>query len=151
MKKHHTKPVQFCLIIDNFRVEYMGKKHVEHLKQILEQQYKVLTDWSGTKYVRLTLDWDYGKREVHLAIQGYVQKSLTWFKHPQPQKPQHQLYSMLPQNISRKENWMNQKTQTLILKRKETKFIQEVTGTFLFKPGPLTAQCAQPLVQLHQN
>ena len=40
-------------------------------------------DWSGAEYVGLTLEWDCGKREVHLAMPGDIQKALIWFKHLQ--------------------------------------------------------------------
>ena len=63
------------------------KKHAEHLKSILEQNYNVSIGWSGTKYVGLTLGWDYGKREVHLEMLTNVLKALTRFQHPQPRKP----------------------------------------------------------------
>ena len=56
MWKHHTLPVQFCLIINDFGVKYMGKEHMKHLKRIIEQCNKVWMDWSETKYVELTLD-----------------------------------------------------------------------------------------------
>ena len=46
--KHHTQPVQFCFVVDDFGVKYMGKEHAKH-KRIIEQHYKVSMDWSGTK------------------------------------------------------------------------------------------------------
>ena len=57
----------------------MRNEHAEHLKRIIKQHYEVLIDWGGTKYVRLTLGCDYGKKEVHLAMQGCVQKAPMWF------------------------------------------------------------------------
>ena len=64
-------------------VKYVENEHVEHLKSILEQNYEISMDWSGTKYVELTLGWDYVKQEVHLAMPKYVQR---------PRKTQHQPY-----------------------------------------------------------
>ena len=32
MQKHHTRLVEFCLIIDDFKVNYVGKGQTEHLK-----------------------------------------------------------------------------------------------------------------------
>ena len=33
--RHKWQPIQFCLIVDDFRVEYVGKKHADHLETIL--------------------------------------------------------------------------------------------------------------------
>ena len=49
------RPIQFCLVVDNFGVKYSGKEQVLHLKMILEQHYKLSTDWTGKKCVRLQL------------------------------------------------------------------------------------------------
>ena len=59
-----------------FRGKYVGGEHVLHLKQTLEENYKVTTEWSGTMYIGITLDWDYRRRQVHLSLTGYTDKSL---------------------------------------------------------------------------
>ena len=38
---HKWRPVQFTLVIDDFGVKYVGKEHALHLKQTLEENYKV--------------------------------------------------------------------------------------------------------------
>jgi hypothetical protein len=45
--KHEWRPVQFTLVVDNFGVKYVGKEHALHLKQALEQDYTVTTEWKG--------------------------------------------------------------------------------------------------------
>jgi hypothetical protein len=35
--RHDTHPIQFTLVIDDFGVKYVGKKHALHLKHILEE------------------------------------------------------------------------------------------------------------------
>ena len=37
--RHKWRPIQFCLIVDDFGVEYFGKHHVDHLAKI----YKNIT------------------------------------------------------------------------------------------------------------
>ena len=44
---HKWRPVQFTLVVNNFRVKYVGKTHALHLKQTLEENYKVTLDWDG--------------------------------------------------------------------------------------------------------
>jgi hypothetical protein len=46
--KHDTRPIQFTLVVDDFGVKYVGKEHAQHLKNTLEQHYKLTCDWPGT-------------------------------------------------------------------------------------------------------
>ena len=79
--KHEWLPVQFTLVVDDFGVKYVGEEHVLHLKQTLEEDYTVTTEWEGKRYIEITLDWDYKRRQVHLSMQNYVAKALTQFQH----------------------------------------------------------------------
>ena len=56
--KHKTRPIVFALWVDDFGVMYVDIKDALHLKTSLEKKYKVSTEWSGNKYVGLTLAWD---------------------------------------------------------------------------------------------
>ena len=42
---------------------------------MLRQDYKIEEDWEGTRYLGITLDWDYTKCKVHLSMPGYVEKA----------------------------------------------------------------------------
>ena len=57
--KHDTRPIQFTLVDDDFGVKYVGEEHAQHLKNTLEAHYKLTCDWTGTRYIGITLDWDY--------------------------------------------------------------------------------------------
>ena len=54
--KHEWRLVQFTLVIDNFGVKYVGEKHALHLKQTLEENYKVTTVCGVTRNIGITLD-----------------------------------------------------------------------------------------------
>jgi hypothetical protein len=62
---HDTHPV-----VDDFGIKYVGHEHADHLIQCLQSIYEITTDWSGTKYCGLTLDWDYQAHTVHLSMPG---------------------------------------------------------------------------------
>ena len=85
---HESRPIAFALWVDNFGVKYNNLRDVEHLKLALEDQYQVSMDWSGKKYVGLTLNWDYKRRRVTLSMPGYVQNALWEFQHPVPKRGQ---------------------------------------------------------------
>ena len=79
--KHKTRPIQFCLTVDDFGVKYVGKEHTEHLLKVLQENYKVTSDWTGNRYIGIHMHWDYDNHKVHLFMPGYVKKALTIFRH----------------------------------------------------------------------
>ena len=57
--RHHTQPITFCLMVDDFGVKKEGPENTQHLHIILSEAYKITTDWTGRKHIGLTLEWDY--------------------------------------------------------------------------------------------
>jgi hypothetical protein len=78
------------------------------------------------------MDWDYENREVHVSIPGYVGNALKRFKHTTPEKPQHQPYPHNPKQYGQKQQFSEPEDKSPPLGKEDKKFIQEVTGTFLF-------------------
>ncbi len=79
--QHDTRPIQFTLVVDNFGVKYVGEEHAMHLKKVLKLLYKLTCNWTGTRYIGITSDWDYKKRQVHLSMPNYIKKTLKQFQH----------------------------------------------------------------------
>jgi hypothetical protein len=126
---HHSKhPIQFILTVDDFRCD-----HVEHLLNIIKKDYKELTvDWTGTKYIGLTLDWDYQGGKVHFSMSGFVEKTLERFQHPEPVKPQNQPHPHIrPPNYGATQYATNE-DPTPPVGPEQKKFIQQVSGTFMY-------------------
>jgi hypothetical protein len=73
---HTTRPISFTLVVDDFRVKYVGKENAMHLISFLKQHYEISEDWTGSKYIGITFDWDYHHRQVHLSMLGYIEKAL---------------------------------------------------------------------------
>ena len=96
---HQWRPIQFTLVVDDFGVKYVGKEHADHLMDIIRKHYKMTEDWKGEKYIGLTLDWDYERREVHLSMPGYVAKGRKRFHHPMPRRRQDSPYPCTPPQI----------------------------------------------------
>ena len=57
--KHKLRPVQFTLVVNDFRVKYVGEEHTMHLDKVPEEKYTITTEWEGRSYIGTTLDWDY--------------------------------------------------------------------------------------------
>jgi hypothetical protein len=85
---HDWGPISFNLVVNNFGVKYINKYNVDHLMSILKQDYKINTNWEGTRYLRLSLNRDYKMHKVHISMPGYIKNALIRFGHKLPNKPQ---------------------------------------------------------------
>jgi hypothetical protein len=81
---HKTRPISSTLVVDDFAVKYVGKKHVEHLQNALLRTYELTTDWTVMVYSGMTLKWDYDKRTCDISMPGYVSNILSKFQHDSP-------------------------------------------------------------------
>jgi hypothetical protein len=88
---HPTRDIKFTLVVDDFGVKYSDKKDVEFLISILKPAYNLHIDWSGSKYLGITLDWDYTSAicNVSLSLPGYVSKGLQALDFVSSTKPVH--------------------------------------------------------------
>ena len=84
---HDWRLICFSLYVDDFGIKYVVKQHAEHLMVVLQDQYKILSDWKGKRYLGLNIDWEYENRILHLLILGFLAESLTIFLHKHPRKP----------------------------------------------------------------
>ena len=80
------------ILLHDFSIECVGKEHALHLLKTLEVDYKITTDWEGTKFAGIDLAWDYHARNAHwtcrIYMKGYIAKILLKYGYPIPKKPQ---------------------------------------------------------------
>lgn len=129
---HEWRPIQFTLVVDDFGVKYVGKEHAEHLQAVIAKYYKMSTNWTGTRYIGITLDWDYANKKVHLSMPGYVAKALKQFQHHKPSTPQHAPFPCAPIKYGAKKQYAKTESTAAPLNKKDKKFVQKVCGKFLF-------------------
>jgi hypothetical protein len=130
--KHEWRPISFTLVVDDFGVKYVGKEHAEHLVSVLKEYYGIDTDWEGTRYVGLTIDWDYIGRKVHLSMPGYIEKALLRFAHPPPNKPQHQPHPSADKKYGETIQYAKTPDDSPLLPQTDKTYIQGVLGTLLY-------------------
>ena len=130
--KHDWRPISFTLVVDDFGVKYINETDVNHLIQALKQDYEIEEDWEGTRYLGITLDWDYKKREVHLSMPGYVERALARFGHLIPKIPQHQPHKHTVPTYGATIQYAKDRDVTNLLSKEDKKYIQQVLGTFLY-------------------
>ena len=100
--RHKWRPVTFVLIVDDFGIQYVQKRHADHLLEALQQDYKVTTDWTGTKFAGIDIEWDYKKRTCRLSMKGYIDEMLLKYNHPRPRKPQHAPHAHRETRVNRR-------------------------------------------------
>ena len=97
---HHTRPITFALVVDDFGVKHVGEKHAQHLHDILAANYEgVHEDWTGEKFCRITLKWDYNRHTCELSMPGYILEVLRQFYHPLSSYPELAPHKYAPQNF----------------------------------------------------
>eukprot|EP00804_Cyclotella_cryptica_P006175 CCRYP_015258-RB/>CCRYP_015258-RB protein AED:0.28 eAED:0.28 QI:0/0/0/1/1/1/3/0/731 len=128
--KHDWRPISFALCVDNFGVKYVRREHADHLLKTLNTFYQTSQDLNETRYLGLTIAWDYTKRRD----QPYPHTAPTYgaaqqYTHPPDTSPP--------------------------LRKPDALFIKEVIGVFLYYAravdctmlaalGSLAAQQANP-------
>jgi hypothetical protein len=85
--KHHTRPISFSLVVDDFGVNNVGREHAEHLMECIKKNYNISSDWNGSAYCGLTLEWDYKNHTVDLSMTGYIKVALYKYQHTAPARP----------------------------------------------------------------
>ena len=57
--RHHAKPIQFMLVVDDIGIKYEKKQDAQDLINALEKNYEVVSvDWGGELFCDIKLEWD---------------------------------------------------------------------------------------------
>jgi hypothetical protein len=142
---HEWCPIAFTLIVDNFGVKYVGEGHAQHLLKMVQKYYKCSFEAEGERYCGLTIKWDYASRKVHLLMPEYVTNALKRFQHPPPLVRQDQPHPHIAKSYGAKEQHANSMDDSPPLDKAGKKFIQEVTGVFLFLARAVNSTMLMPL------
>ena len=130
--KHNTRPITFCLVVDDFGIKYVGRQHADHLIHALEQLYKCSTDWTGSLYCGLTIDWNYQDKYVDISMPKYVAAALHKFQHPAPARPEDAPHAWNQPNYGAKHQYAAAPDTSERLPQTDITRIQQILGTFLY-------------------
>jgi hypothetical protein len=119
-----TQPIQFTLVVDDFGVKYIGKEHAPHLHKVLEAHYKLTCDWTGQRYISITLDWDDKQSQVHLSMPDYVKKALKQFCYEMKHQ-QHSPYPITPIKYEATKQYATPELTAPTLDAQGKRFIQQ--------------------------
>jgi hypothetical protein len=146
--KHEWRPVWFSLVVNNFGVKYIGEEHAQHLLQTVQKYYRCSFEPEGERYCGLTIKWDYLGKKVHIAMPFYLENSLKRFQHPPPIVPQDQPHPHAKKQYGAKVQHAKPHDDTPLLNKAGKKFIQEVTGVFLYLARAVDLTMITPLSAL---
>jgi hypothetical protein len=129
---HDTRPITFSLVVDDFGVKYVGQEHAEHLMACIKKIYNISSDWNGTAYCGLALDWDYKNRTVYLSMHGYIKATLHKYQHPAHARPEHSPHTWNPPIYGANTQFVNDRTTSPTLSDKDINKLQQITGTLIY-------------------
>ena len=119
-------------MVDDFGVKYNNKKDAEHPMSVFKEHCDIIEGWKGKRYIEMHMRWDYKVKQVHVAIPGYVEKTLKEFCHEQPRTQQDSPYIYTPTQYDAGAQVMEALGDFKDLDAAGTKFIQQVTGKLLY-------------------
>jgi hypothetical protein len=129
---HDTRPISFSLVVDDFGVKYVGREHAEHLMACIKKNFNNSSDWNGTAYCGLTLDWNYQDRTVDLYMPGYIKATLHKYQHPAPARPEHSPNTWNPPIYGAKTQFVSDPKPSPAISDKDVNKLQQLTGTLLY-------------------
>ena len=119
------------LVVDDFSVKYSHHADALHLMEVLGHKYKYTVDWTGSKYLGMSVVHDKDKQEITLSMPGYVQAALRRFQVSRNSKPTHSPAPFDPPIYGRHVQYVSIDDSTPSSPT-ETTYIQEVIVTFLY-------------------
>ncbi len=120
------------LIVDDFGLKYVGRRHAEHLLAALNESYNVTTDWEGKKFAGIDIKWDYTKRTCRLTMNGYIAEILQKYNHPTPRRAQHAPHAHREIVYGAKEQLVPDNDTLPPLDKIGVKRIQGIVGSLLY-------------------
>ena len=128
---HETRNISFALVVDDFGVKYVGKENFDHLVAALKDLYEITVDEKGSKFLGLTIKFNYQKRTVDISMPGYVKKALLRFQHiaRRKQRSPHQWNKPI---YGQKTQYAEETNISPPVSATAKTLVQQVIGTFLY-------------------
>jgi hypothetical protein len=118
--------------VDDFGFKYVVREHAEHLMACIKKNYNICSDWKGSAYCGLTLEWDYKNHTVDLSMPGYINAALHKYQHAVPTRPEHAPHTWNPPVYGAKTQYVENETTSPALSAKDVNKLQQLTGTLLY-------------------
>lgn len=136
----------FTLVVDDFGIKSHGQEHLDHLLQTLRQLYTIKTG-DGSKYLGLTLEWDYHNRSVAKSMPGHLAKNLKRFN-VILKRPTYTPGGYVAPVYGSKAQQMVAEDESTSLGPAQKKTIQEIIGAFLYYARVIDSTMLKKITEL---
>lgn len=75
--KHKTRPIIFCLVVDDFAVKYVNRADADHLINTIKKYYQMTVDEEAKKYIGLPFSGTGSIRKHTFTCQGILKRRLS--------------------------------------------------------------------------
>jgi hypothetical protein len=129
--RHTDHDVTFTLVVDDFGIKYQRREHALHLLAAIREEYQVTEDWSGSKYLGMTIAHNNTANTINISMPGYVAAALRRFGVAVPCKQTHSPALYTPPVYGSAQQ-MTTVDSSPSLPPARAKRIQEIVGVFLY-------------------
>jgi hypothetical protein len=144
--KHETRPVWFSLVVDVFGIKYIGRDNGEHLMASIKKNYDISSNWTGSAYCGLKLDWDYINGTVDLSMPRYIKAALHKYQHPAPTHPEHAPHQWNSPVYGAKTQYVEDTQDGPDLSPKDITCLQQLGGKLLYYARAVDLRLIMPVV-----
>ena len=144
--KHITRPIMFTLVVDDFGIKSHGQQHLDHLLHTLRHLYTIKTG-DGSKYLGMSLEWDYNRRTVSKSMPGHLAKNLKRFN-VILKKPTYSPGGYVAPIYGSKAQQMTTVDDSPPLSPAQKKTIQEIIGAFLYYARVIDSTMLKKITEL---
>ena len=130
--RHKWRPIQFCLIVDDFGVEYVGIEHFNHLLTLLKKYHQIQTNMAGDKIAGINVQWDFPGRRVRIDMRTYIDTLLLTLDWPKPRKRQLSPFIAAPIAYGQKTQFTPEEDTSAPLSAKRLLRVQKIIGSLLY-------------------
>ena len=102
--RHKTRPITFCLCVDDFGIKYKTREDIDHLLNALGKNYKCTTDWTEGIFVVSPLTGTTRKDMLMFLCQHTLTRSSINSNITNPKNPSEHHFISLHGNRSSQEN-----------------------------------------------
>ena len=144
--KHVSRPIMFTLVVDDFGIKSHGQEHLDHLLNTLRSIYTIKTG-DGTKYLGLTLEWDYKHRTVAKSMPGHLAKNLKRFN-VILKRPTYSPGGYVAPVYGSRAQQLVSVDDSAPLNSAQKKTIQEIIGAFLYYARVIDSTMLKKITEL---
>jgi hypothetical protein len=98
----------------------------------IKTNYNILSDWNGTAYCGLTLDWKYQDPSVDVSMPRYIKPALHKYQHPAPACPDHSPHTWNPPIYGANTQFVSDPKPSPEISDKDVNKLQQLTVTLLY-------------------